>query len=312
MLVDEQDRHLLTINTHKGLFRYKRMNYGIALAPAVWQRAIEQVLSGISGIHVFLDDITVTGRNDQDISKVNYYGKFIPNLSTRVDLFNNLLQKGTKFLWTAECEKSSKALKQEIASDRILCHYDPKLPLVLQTDASLVGIGAVLSHIMPDGSEKPAMVASRSLTKTELIQSSMKTLRINGNADALLQLPLAVDKDCEYLNEADVTNISQVELMPVTATDIARATKTDRKLFELYESLKSGTELPVPWKGRESEFSLQNGCIMYGHRVCIPEKYQNQVLEELHVGHPGIVKMKAIARSYCYWQGIDASIANFV
>ncbi|GFW14984.1 uncharacterized protein TNCV_5046781 [Trichonephila clavipes] len=36
--------------------------------------------------------------------------------------------------------------------------------------------------------------------------------------------------------------------MPVTATDIARATKTDRKLFELNESLKSGTELPVPWK----------------------------------------------------------------
>ncbi|GFX29953.1 uncharacterized protein K02A2.6 [Trichonephila clavipes] len=41
-------------------------------------------------------------------------------------------------------------------------------------------------------------------------------------------------------------------------------------------------------------------------------KYQNQVLEELHVGHPGIVKLKAIARSYCYWQGIDSSIANFV
>ncbi|GFV93241.1 transposon Tf2-8 polyprotein [Trichonephila clavipes] len=187
MLVDEQDRHLLTINTHKGLFRYKRMNYGIALAPAVWQRAIEQVLSGIAGVHVFLDDITITGRNDQEHferlklvlqrleeyglrvnkRKINYYGKFIPSLSTRVALFNNLLQKGTKFLWTVECEKAFKALKQEIASDRILCHYDPKLPLVLQTDASPVGIGAVLSHIMPDGSEKPAMFASRSLNKTE-------------------------------------------------------------------------------------------------------------------------------------------------
>ncbi|GFT40738.1 uncharacterized protein K02A2.6 [Trichonephila clavipes] len=305
MLVDEQDRHLLTINTHKGLFRYKRMNYGIALAPAVWQRAIEQVLSGIAGVHVFLDDITVTGRNDS-------------------------ILKGTTFLWTAECEKAFKALKQEIASDRILCHYDPKLPLVLQTDASPVGIGAVLSHIMPDGSEKPAMFASRPLTKTErnysqidkealsivyrmgttrmvhyalFLQAFSYTIKYrntmnHGNADALSRLPLAVGKDWEYLTEADVTNISQVELMPLTATDIARATKTDRKLFELYESLKSGTELPVPWKGRESEFSLQNGCIMYGHRVCIPEKNQNQVLEELHVGHPGIVKMKAIARSY--------------
>ncbi|GFX67388.1 transposon Tf2-6 polyprotein [Trichonephila clavipes] len=230
---------------------------------------------------------------------VNYYGKFIPNLSTRVALFNNLLQKGTKFLWTAECEKTFKALKQEIASDRILCHYDPKLPLVLQIDASPVGIGAVLSHIMPDGSEKPAMFASRSLTKTErnysqidkealsiiwgvkrfyqylfgqhfdlvtdhkplvsifapnrslpclsatrmvhyalFLQAFSYTIKYrntknHGNADALSRLPLAVDKDCEYLTEADVTNISQVELMPVTATDIARATKTDRKLFKL-------------------------------------------------------------------------------
>ncbi|GFY35275.1 uncharacterized protein K02A2.6 [Trichonephila clavipes] len=163
----------------------------------------------------------------------------------------------------------------------------------------------------------PCLSATRMVHYALFLQAFSYTIKYrntknHGNADALSRLPLAVDKDCEYLTEADVTNISQVELMPVTATDIARATKTDRKLFELNESLKSGTELPVPWKGRESEFSLQNGCIMYGHRVCIPEKYQNQVLEELHVGHPGIVKMKAIARSYCHWQGIDASIANFV
>ena len=50
----------------KGLFRYKRMNRGIALSPAVWQRSIEQVLFGISGVHVFLNDITVMGRNNQE------------------------------------------------------------------------------------------------------------------------------------------------------------------------------------------------------------------------------------------------------
>ena len=41
------------------------MNYGIGLVPTVWQRSIKQILEGIPGVHVFLDDINVTGRNDQ-------------------------------------------------------------------------------------------------------------------------------------------------------------------------------------------------------------------------------------------------------
>ena len=42
------------------------MNYGIAWAPAVWKRSMEQILVGIPGVHVFLDDINVTVRNDQE------------------------------------------------------------------------------------------------------------------------------------------------------------------------------------------------------------------------------------------------------
>ena len=66
MTVDERDWHLLTINTHKGLFRHKRMHYGIALAPAVWQRSMKQILANNSGVHIFLDDIIVTGKNDKE------------------------------------------------------------------------------------------------------------------------------------------------------------------------------------------------------------------------------------------------------
>lgn len=44
---------------------------------------------------------------------------------------------------------------------------------------------------------------------------------------------------------------------------------------------------------------------MTGERVIIPEKLQNTVLKELHVGHPGIVRMKKIARSYVYWPNLD-------
>ncbi|GFY19031.1 integrase_H2C2 domain-containing protein [Trichonephila clavipes] len=47
---------------------------------------------------------------------------------------------------------------------------------------------------------------------------------------------------------------------------------------------------------------------MYGQRVCIPRKFRKNVLEELHAGHLGIVKMKAIARSFVYWKNIDNDI----
>jgi len=54
-----------------------------------------------------------------------------------------------------------------ITSEQVLAHHNPALPVRLACDASPTGIGAVLSHIMPAGSERPASFASRSLTKTE-------------------------------------------------------------------------------------------------------------------------------------------------
>ncbi|GFR18918.1 uncharacterized protein K02A2.6, partial [Trichonephila clavata] len=57
-----------------------------------------------------------------------------------------------------------------------------------------------------------------------------------------------------------------------------------------------------------SQYTIEDGCIMYGLRVCIPRKFQKNVLEELHAGHLGIVKMKAIARSFVYWKNIDKDI----
>ena len=58
-------------------------------------------------------------------------------------------------------------IKDLICSDKVLCHYDAQLPLKLATDASPYGIGFVLSHVFPNGPERPIPFASRTLNQAE-------------------------------------------------------------------------------------------------------------------------------------------------
>ena len=53
------------INTHKGLFRYPGLPFGISSNLAIWQRFIEQVLAGLGGTCVIMDDLLVGGSNDE-------------------------------------------------------------------------------------------------------------------------------------------------------------------------------------------------------------------------------------------------------
>ena len=66
ILLDEESRKLVVINTHKGLFRYNRLPFGVASAPAIFQRTIEGILRGIPHVCVYLDDILVTGNTDDE------------------------------------------------------------------------------------------------------------------------------------------------------------------------------------------------------------------------------------------------------
>ena len=64
--MEEDSQKLLMINTHMGLYQYTRLPFAVASSPVLWQRVIEQVLRGISGVQCLLDDIIVTGPNDKE------------------------------------------------------------------------------------------------------------------------------------------------------------------------------------------------------------------------------------------------------
>ena len=60
MEIEEQSRPFFTINTTRGLYQYQRLPYGMASAPAIWQRAMDQILQGVPGVFCYLDGIIVT------------------------------------------------------------------------------------------------------------------------------------------------------------------------------------------------------------------------------------------------------------
>lgn len=67
--LSDSSQDLTCINTHKGLYKFTRLVFGLSSAPAVFQRAMEALLSGLDGVLLFLDDICVTGKDKKEHSE---------------------------------------------------------------------------------------------------------------------------------------------------------------------------------------------------------------------------------------------------
>lgn len=98
---------------------------------------------------------------------VNYYGRYFRNLADTMAPIYRLLKKDVPFEWNEDCRRSFEIIKKEIVNDVTLAHFNSKLPIILETDASDKGIGGILSHEMPDGTERPIAYFSRTLSKAE-------------------------------------------------------------------------------------------------------------------------------------------------
>ena len=229
------DQKLTTINTSKGLYVWTRLPYGVSSSTAIFQQTIDRVLQNMKGVACRVDDIIVTGRNDEEhldtleevvrrlekanfrcnISKTKfladtvtylgyridkigikpcqskvetllrakypenlksleaflggamYYARFIEGMSTICEPLNRLRRAEVKWRFEKEEKRAFDKLKKALASSAVLTPYNPNLEVKIDTDSSKTGLGAVISHIMPDGSERPIEFASRTLNNAE-------------------------------------------------------------------------------------------------------------------------------------------------
>ena len=447
LLLDEESSKLVAINTQKGLFRFTRLPFGVASAPAVFQRTMDTILQGVPQVICYLDDILITGQSDAEhmanletvlkrlkehgvrlnkdkcqffedaveylghrvdaqgvhtsakklkaileapkprnvqelrsfLGLINYYGKFLPNLATMLHPLNVLLRNGQPWRWSQECTRAFQEAKRKLTEAPVLVHFDAKLPLRLAGDASAYGVGAVISHVMPDGSEHPIAFASHTLSPSERNYSQVekealslifgvrkfhqylygrhftivtdhkplttilgpkqgipalaaarmqrwalllsayaydiqfRPTGLHGNADGLSRLPLLESSTPSAPDEASMFNVAQMQSLPISSSELEAATRNDPMLSKVLRYVRQGWPQQVPerlypyWLKR-NELTVEGDTILWGIRVVVPVKLRVRILDELHQGHPGVVRMKALARSYVWWPALEEEV----
>jgi len=105
---------------------------------------------------------------------INYYAKFLPQLSTVLAPLYSLLKKGTPWSWKSSHSKTFQKAKELLQQAPVLIHFDGSREIILACDASPYGVGAVISHQMEDGSERPITYASSSLSSAEKKYSQLE------------------------------------------------------------------------------------------------------------------------------------------
>jgi hypothetical protein len=230
-----ESRDITTFATPTGLYRYKRLLFGVNMATEKFQAIISQVIAGCDGAYNISDDIIVVARTNEEhdrrleavirrlaehgltlnakkskikATSIEYMGhiltdgglrvaekkvdavlraatptnasqvrsflglaqfsaKFIPHFATISSPLWDLTAKDAEWKWTGKEQTAFDRIKSALAQAPVMAYFNQGLPIRITTDASPVGLGAILEQQQTDGHYSPVYYASRKLTPVE-------------------------------------------------------------------------------------------------------------------------------------------------
>lgn len=190
------DRAGLRLNKHKCKFAKERVEF---LGFVIDAEGIHPAPSKVDSIQQ-----TPAPRNKQELQAFlglyNFYERFIPHKATLLEPLHRLLDKTQSWQWTEREQTAFDTAKRMLTFDMTLVHYDLQKPLVITCDSSEYGVGAVLSHVMDDGQERPIAMSSRTLHTHERRYS-----QLDKEATAIM---FAVQKFHNYISGRSFTIVT--------------------------------------------------------------------------------------------------------
>lgn len=166
---ESQDEH--NRNIENVLNRLEKNGLTVALEKCFFAKDRVEFLGfeiGSNGLHISPEKIKAISKlnhlaNVTELKSflgiINYYAKFIQNYASKAYPLYKLLKKNEKFIWNKNCDNAFKNIKRIITSHKVLVHYNPELPIKVTCEVSPRVLGAILSHELVDGTERP--IASR-------------------------------------------------------------------------------------------------------------------------------------------------------
>lgn len=150
-------------------------------------------------------------------------------------------------------------------------------------------------------------------------ENAFKPTAAHGNADAMSRLPLPDQPTSTPMPAEIVCLVEGLSQSPVSVAQIRRWTREDPVLSRVLRFVDKGwpdncptDEAMKPFWTRRAEMSMLDGCALWGSWVVVPLPGQKLLLQELHAGHQGMVKMKSLACFFFWWPHLDADVEAMV